>query len=41
MLSDLADLDDPEGSGANDPAWHRERLCGLRDDLRRLRELIG
>jgi len=33
MLNDLDDL--------NDPAWRQERLCGLRDDFRRLRELLG
>ena len=41
MLSDLADLEAPDGSAASDAAWRRERLCGLRDDFRRLRELIG
>lgn len=41
MFSDLADLNDPSGSAAGDLAWHRERLCGLRDDFRRLRTLIG
>lgn len=41
MLADLRDLDDPDGSAASDPAWRRERLCGLRDDFRRLRELLG
>jgi hypothetical protein len=41
MLADLADLEDPAGSAANDPAWRRERLCGLREDFRRLRELLG
>ena len=41
MLNDLNDLNDPEGSGAGDPAWRQERLCGLRNDFRRLRELLG
>jgi hypothetical protein len=41
MLSDLDDLNDPAGSAARDPAWRRERLCGLHDDFRRLRELLG
>jgi hypothetical protein len=40
MLADLADLDDPAGSGARDPVRRRERLGGLRDDFRRLRKLL-
>jgi hypothetical protein len=38
---DLADLNAPDGSAANDPAWRQERLCGLHEDFRRLRELLG
>ena len=41
MLADLDDLADPAGSASRDPAWHRRRLCELRDDFRRLRELLG
>ena len=41
MLNDLADLNDPAGSAASDPAWRQERLCGLLRDFRRLRELLG
>jgi hypothetical protein len=41
MLADLEDLEDPAGSAASDPAWRWERFCDLRDDFRRLRELIG
>jgi len=41
MLSDQADLDDPAGSAARDPAWRDERRRGLLDDFTRLRELIG
>jgi hypothetical protein len=41
MLHDLDDLNDPNGSGARDAAWHRERLRDLRGDFRRLRGLIG
>jgi hypothetical protein len=41
MLSDLDDLNDPTGSAAGDPAWHRHRLDGLRGDFERLRELLG
>ena len=41
MLNDLDDLNDPAGSAAADPVWRQERLCALRDDFRRLRELLG
>ena len=41
MFCDLADLADPDGSAAGDPAWRRGRLCGLLDDFRRLRERLG
>jgi hypothetical protein len=41
MLADFDDLDDPAGSASHDPAWHRQRLCELRDDFRRLRALLG
>ena len=41
MLADLDDLADPAGSASHDPAWHRQRLCELRDDFGRLRELLG
>jgi hypothetical protein len=40
MLADLDDLHDPAGSAARDPTRRRERLSGLRDDFRRLRELL-
>lgn len=41
MLADLDDLEDPDGSAANDPAWRLGRLRGLRDDFGRLRRLLG
>jgi hypothetical protein len=41
MLSDLDDLDDPNGSAARNPAWRAERLSVLLNDLRRVRDLLG
>jgi hypothetical protein len=41
MLADLADLDDPQGSGATDLAWREERRRVLQDDFARLKDLIG
>ena len=41
MLADLADLDDPVGSAARDPAWRAERRCALLHDFGRLRERLG
>ena len=41
MLADLDDLDDPAGSGANDPEWRSTRRLALCKDFRRLRELLG
>src|SRR5690349_13578802 len=41
MFHDLADLNHPAGSAANDPAWRQQRRRHLRDDFRRLHETIG
>jgi hypothetical protein len=41
MLADLADLGDPAGSAADDPAWRQERRHHLLGDFWRLRQLLG
>jgi hypothetical protein len=41
MLSDLDDLNYPDGSGDGDIAWLQERRCYLFGDFWRLRRLLS